>query len=220
MKWREHKKVSEYITSNEAGRIISACSIERDRMFLSVLWETGARINEANRLTCDRVDEVNNCIILPNLKQNPISREESETDEEYKTRGELLKSKIRPPLKRVYLFSNSTLCRDLLAYGSKLDKTSLLFTKGGKPLSEVYVWRLLCHSERGICVRLNIRKIKKGYYKPAWPHLFRHGCGMEMLRRTKRLDVVQELLGHSTIVTTEIYAKVSDEDRKNIVRES
>ena len=191
MEWREHKKVEEYITVSEAQTIIRECKRERDRLIIRVMWETGARINEANKLTPDRIDKDNNCLILPNLKQKEFR------------------------LKRVYLFPESTLCQDLLDFSHGND---LLFTnRQGKPLTELYVWRLLCREGKGICYVNRILKIKRGAYKPAWPHLLRHGAGMNMLRRTGRLDVVQEQLGHSTIVTTQIYAQVSDEDRKNII---
>lgn len=44
------------------------------------------------------------------------------------------------------------------------------------------------------------------------PHSLRHSFATLALRSTKRLEVVQELLGHSSPTTTRIYAKVNKDD--------
>lgn len=44
------------------------------------------------------------------------------------------------------------------------------------------------------------------------PHNLRHSFGTHALRSTKRLEIVQELLGHSSPSTTRIYAKVLKDD--------
>ncbi len=48
-------------------------------------------------------------------------------------------------------------------------------------------------------------------------HSLRHTCGTQLYRRTKNLRLVQEHLGHSRSTTTEVYAKVLDEDRREAV---
>jgi integrase len=42
------------------------------------------------------------------------------------------------------------------------------------------------------------------------PHRFRHTYATEMLRKGVPLEVIQKLLGHSSISTTQIYAQVGD----------
>lgn len=44
------------------------------------------------------------------------------------------------------------------------------------------------------------------------PHLFRHGFGVTMLRKTGNLALVQDLLGHASPASTRVYAKIDPAD--------
>ena len=209
-------KVSEYITPKEAEIIIQSCPKERDRLILRTMWETGGRISEILSLVPDDIDQVNNCIYLKTLKQRTITGVH--------------------PLRRTYLFPESILCHDLLLYINEngIDKHDWLFQGKSKTgqVSTTYIWYLLSAQrgssnssikwkrQDGIVTSLGIRKMKGEKRKPAWPHLFRHGAAMNIYRRTGRLDVTQHHLGHSSIMTTEGYAEMTDEDRKRIIDSS
>ncbi len=206
--------VKEYIKPEEAAEIISSCENYRDKLILQTMWETGGRVTEVLSLKPGMIDLINNCIYLPNLKQRKIRK------------GTKNKRKDNtPPLKRIFMFPESTLCQTLTDYyrENKINTDSWIFrgkSRDGR-VSRMHIWYLLSNRDwgrkHGLAAELNIRKIKGGSLKPVWPHLFRHGAAMNMLHRTGRLDVVQFQLGHRSIVTTEDYATLSDEDRKAII---
>jgi len=47
------------------------------------------------------------------------------------------------------------------------------------------------------------------------PHVLRHSCASHMLDHGADIRVVQEVLGHVSIATTQIYTKLSQEHLRN-----
>ncbi len=76
----------------------------------------------------------------------------------------------------------------------------LLLSKSGRPLTRQGVWLIVKECAR----RANITK-------PVSPHTLRHSFASHLLEGEAGLDVIQALLGHADISTTQTYLHVSIE---------
>jgi len=80
------------------------------------------------------------------------------------------------------------------------DAEAVFLNQRGRRLTRQGAWLILRkHGDRvGLRDRL-------------WPHVLRHSCATHMLDHGADIRVVQELLGHASLSTTQVYTKVSPE---------
>ncbi|MEM0128075.1 MAG: tyrosine-type recombinase/integrase [Thermoplasmatales archaeon] len=103
---------------------------------------------------------------------------------------------------RLVVFSNEVVqdLRSYLAYAKSSRKSEFLFpTSRSKKISPVTVERII----RSIVAR-------SGIQKKITPHTFRHTFATSLLRNGADLRIIQVLLGHSSISTTQIYTHLDD----------
>ena len=83
--------------------------------------------------------------------------------------------------------------------------TPLLVSRSGKPLSRITVWKLV----KRYAARI-------GASREVSPHTLRHSFATHMLAGGAEIRALQELLGHASIRTTQIYTQVDHSRLKTI----
>jgi len=95
--------------------------------------------------------------------------------------------------------------RSAIARGRRVHRRALFINKAGGRLSE-----------RGIRRIFNKYARAAGLSDQVSPHTLRHSFATHMLNRGADLRAVQELLGHASIATTQVYAHVTTEKLKKV----
>ncbi|MSR44192.1 MAG: tyrosine recombinase XerD [Phycisphaerales bacterium] len=97
-------------------------------------------------------------------------------------------------------------CRPHLARSaSGRDAFRLLLSFTGRPLDRVAVWQLV----KKIATRAGLDNVH--------PHTLRHSFATHLVQGGADLRVVQELLGHSSITTTQVYTHVTRDHLKDVI---
>jgi integrase/recombinase XerD len=185
------KALSEDETERLLGALVgTGPAMLRDRALLEVLYGTGARVSEVVGLNLGDVAEA------VEGEHIPLIRVLGKGDKERLV-----------PLGRLALAA-----------------LAQWLSGEGRPHLEPKKWKLRSDAE---AVFLNVRGgrltrvgafgvVKKyagrvGLAERVSPHVLRHSCATHMLARGADIRVVQELLGHASIATTQRYTKVSPE---------
>jgi integrase/recombinase XerD len=95
-------------------------------------------------------------------------------------------------------------CRPALVKPGGRDKGRVLLSRSGRPLERVAVWQIVGRYARAAGLR-NVH-----------PHVLRHSFATHLLVGGADLRVVQELLGHADIATTQIYTHVDRSRLKSV----
>jgi integrase/recombinase XerD len=96
---------------------------------------------------------------------------------------------------------------ELARFADGRDRDRLLLSNTGRPLERVAVWQIVrrCAARAGL--------------KDVHPHMLRHSFATHLLAGGADLRVVQELLGHSDIATTQIYTHVDRSRLREVVKQ-
>ena len=178
------------LAEDEVAALLAACTGDdsysrRYRALLEFLYATGARISEACGLSLSDLD----------MDQQVV-----------RLFGKGSKERIVPfgaPAKRALEDWLSLGGRDVLSpkqWRTRADADAVFLGRGGRRISRQAAWNI-------------VRKyaLSAGINKDISPHVMRHSCATHMLRHGADLRVVQELLGHASVSTTQVYTRVDND---------
>lgn len=85
-------------------------------------------------------------------------------------------------------------------WARRSDEESLLISSRGRSMSRQTIWTAV----RSAAAKVHLEG-------RVTPHVLRHSCATHLLEHGADIRVVQELLGHAVITTTQVYTRVSNE---------
>nr|WP_311931390.1 site-specific tyrosine recombinase XerD [Microbispora sp. H11081] len=194
---RQLRRLPKAITVAEVERLIAACGPEdsplalRNRALLEVLYGTGARISEAVGLAVDDVPT--------DPAYDAGGRHDGDQDQDQvRLRGKGGRTRIVPlgRFARQALDAYLVRARPRLAAHGRGTPALFLNARGGR-LTRQGAWEVLqAAAERaGLC--------------GVSPHMLRHSFATHLLDGGADVRVVQELLGHASVTTTQVYTLVT-----------
>lgn len=190
-KSRQVRRLPKALTVSEIVSMIDAAYREgepvtiRDRALLELLYGTGARVSEIVNLD------------LSDLHQLATDGFEIQT---IKLRGKGGKDRIVP----LGSFANAavtdylTRVRPSLARNSIKPTAALFLNQTGTRLSRQSAWQFVLKAAKAAGITGKVS-----------PHVFRHSYATHLLDGGADIRVVQELLGHASVTTTQIYTLIT-----------
>lgn len=156
----------------------------RDRALLELLYATGARISEACGLSIGDID----------LDLGMVRLYGKGSKERLVPIGRLGREAIHAWMEQ------GRQSFEPVQWMSRSDAEAVFLNSRGRRLGRQAAWAIVSrHGERA------------GLGDHLSPHVLRHSCATHMLDHGADLRIVQEMLGHASISTTQVYTRVSQE---------
>ena len=192
------KRLPKALTFPEIERLLAAVGANsesdvsvlmmRDQALLELLYGTGARISELTDLSLDDVSSL--------TKELPILRLKGKGDKE----------RLVPVGSHALQALDRYLVRSRPVLSGKSSSNSALFLNArGTKLSRQSAWTIL----QAAAARADLAgKVS--------PHTMRHSFATHLLENGADVRVVQELLGHASVTTTQIYTLVTVDQLREV----
>jgi integrase/recombinase XerC len=186
---RRSRRLPRVLTVAEVERVLAAAGgadplALRDRLLLELLYGCGLRSQEAVDLTLEDMETAQDQIRVRGkggrTRMVPVGEETAAALDRYLARGRgALRSDASP------------------THAGKAGRGApLLLSHNGRRLSTSDIRRRI------------VKYCRQADVPTASPHMLRHAYATHMLERGADLRVIQELLGHASVSTTQVYAHV------------
>lgn len=182
---KKAKKLPEVLTAVEVEQIIDSADRTistgvRDAAILETLYASGMRVSELTELEMDDLYfEIGFIKVIGKGNKERLV-----------PMGELAQ-------KAVEHYVENARIDFLSSKKPEKSKNRVFINQRGGPLTRMSIWNIV-----------NKYSEKAGIKKNVYPHIFRHSFATHLLEGGADLRAVQMMLGHSSIITTEIYTHV------------
>ena len=183
------KRLPKALTVDEVMKLVEAAKDPtnpislRDYLLLELLYSTGGRVSE---------------IVGINLNDISQSEVNGELIQILKLRGKGGKERIVPLGSFAKAAIDDYLVRSRPSLIKKQSEVALFLNVRGTRLSRVSAWEIVKSAAK-----------KSGLTSRVTPHVFRHSYATHLLDGGADIRVVQELLGHASVTTTQIYTLIT-----------
>ena len=190
------KKLPSFVDDSDMLTILDSIDTKTDlgnrtRIILELLYATGMRVSELCSLEVKQLNFYNNTI---------------------KVNGKGKKDRI------VVLYDGIA---DALKYYVDFTRSNLLSVSGAEEIRNVFInYKGTALTPRGVRKIINSVIDNCAINKHVSPHMIRHSFATSLLNNGADLRIVQELLGHENLQTTQIYTHVSTENIKKAFESS
>jgi len=176
---KKHQKLPGFLFEDEMKEVLDLSGGDftalRDRLILELLYSTGCRVSELVMINLDDIDFKGSRILVHGKGRK----------DRYVFLGRTASECLRN-----YLPSR----RARLDRSGNRDEKALTVNANGHRITQ-----------RGVAGIIQKRIVETGIAKKVSPHTFRHSFATHILDRGADIRIVQELLGHSSLSTTQVY---------------
>lgn len=186
---RKGRKLPKHLSVEEVFRLLEAASGRtdgevRDRAMLEFWYATGCRVSELADLQAAHVDW---------------------DDALVKIRGKGGRERLVPLTKEAVAWGKRyrAIRHEWLRLHGLRETEVFFLTRRGTRFTRQAIWKIVKRYAR-----------EAGLTRNVWPHMIRHSFATHVLQGGADLRAVQELLGHRSIATTEVYTHLDPENLK------
>lgn len=175
----------------------------RDRALVEFLYATGARVSEAVGLKFEDIDLAESVVRLSGKGQKqrlvPIGKCAVSALRDYLDKARpILESRAQKSPAAAKSQVNSSSNSSSKSASKSANSHMIFLNKRGKALSRQSAWEAISHAGK-------MAKIGKELH----PHTLRHSFATHLISGGADVRTVQELLGHASVTTTQIYTHIS-----------
>lgn len=206
------------ISQDDVKRLLASIDDIRHELIIKVLLNTGVRNTELRMITIQDIDFHNRSLSFISLKKRKGIKHTKPYDQMRR------KDFVNYPTKTIPV--SADLIKDIKQYLKVYRPSKYIFVnRAGQPLTIKGINDIVSkYAEKsGIQKTFNITQTEGQHIgrqtkqKLVTPHTLRHFCGTYLMYKTNDLQLVKEVLDHTTIKSTERYLHYSiDQKREKI----